>query len=293
VKICYVDEAGCCGALPSANSDVQPVLVVAGLIIDYTRLHEATKELLHLKHKFFPGASPSNTTYLGRILGEVKGADLRRDFCCGRRKNRATKGFLNGVLNICGNADARLVGRIWIKEPGASFDGRSVYASSLQAIAEYYHDYLARADDLGMIVADSRTASLNSQMSHSIFTQKFKSSGDDFDRIIDLPTFGHSDNHAGLQIVDALCSAIIFPIAAHTYCTGLIRSVHLRPKYAELKAQYIEKIEAMQHRYKEASGRWRGGLVVSDAMTKRSGKLFFEVPPSEAAVEASLFTRAA
>jgi len=45
-------------------------------------------------------------------------------------------------------------------------------------------------------------------------------SGDLYDRLIELPTFAHSDNHAGLQVADAMCSALLTPIAVNTYCAG-------------------------------------------------------------------------
>ncbi len=281
MKICYVDEAGCCGALPLSTSDIQPVLAITGVIIDVQNLREATLELLHLKHRFYPGASPATTTYLGRILGEVKGADLRRDLCAGRRKRRTAGGFLQGVLALCEKADVRIVGRVWIKAPGRAFKGQSVYAVTLADIARHFQDYLERTNDVGVIVADSRSAALNSQMSHSIFTRKFKSGGDDYDRIIDLPTFGHSDNHAGLQIADLLASAILFPVAAYSYCRGHIQSIHIRAGYDHVKADYITRVRRLQHRYQEANGRWRGGLTVSDAIAARSTSVLFDIPPPQ------------
>jgi len=281
MKICYVDEAGCTGGLPSATSPIQPTLSIVGLIIDYNRLHRATESLLQLKQRFFPNITPGGRQYLGGILAEVKGADLRRDAASGSRNvRRHSFGFLNGIMNICEEAEARIVGRVWVKGIGSPIDGRSVYTSSIQAICAYFHDYLARTNDLGIVIADSRLKHLNSQVAHSIFTQKFKSSGDQLDRIVELPSFSHSDNHAGLQLADALCSAIICPMAINTYCAGHINSVHVRPRYAGIKAEYARAIRSMQHRYQEASGQWRGGIVVSDPIAQRPGSLLFQSPPA-------------
>jgi hypothetical protein len=165
MKICYVDEAGCLGALPAAQSDIQPTFVIAGLIIDYTKLYTATEKLLGLKQRFFPGNLATTGTYLGRILAEVKGSELRKNACApGRRLRRQTFGFLDGVMDLCEQIDAKVVGRVWVKGVGESFNGRSVYTSSIQAIAAYFHDYLARESDLGVIIADSRLKHLNSEV---------------------------------------------------------------------------------------------------------------------------------
>jgi hypothetical protein len=36
--ICYVDDAGCTGALPTAESPVQPVFMVGAVVLDQARL---------------------------------------------------------------------------------------------------------------------------------------------------------------------------------------------------------------------------------------------------------------
>jgi hypothetical protein len=233
-------------------------------------------ELLQLKQRFYPSLAPAGTQYLSGILAEVKGSELRKNACdTSRNLRRQTFGYLNGITQICKNAEARIVGRVWVKGIGQPFDGRSVYTSSIQAVCSYFHDYLARTNDVGMVIADSRLKPLNSQVAHSIFTQKFKSSGDMYDRILELPTFSHSDNHAGLQLADAICSAIVTPLAIQTYCVGHITSVHVRPGYAKIKRQYAAEIREMQHRFQEQNGRWRGGLVVSDSIAQRGGSLLF------------------
>jgi hypothetical protein len=276
MKICYIDEAGCTGALPSSTSNIQPVLVIGGIIIDYIKLSRATEELINLKQKFFPGIAPSNAEYLSCILAEIKGGELRKNACLSAKKQRSVFGYLNGILDICDRAEAKLIGRIWVKGIAQPFDGMAVYTSSMQALCSYFHDYLARQDDLGVMIADSRLKHLNSRVAHSIFTQKFKSSGDVYDRLIELPAFAHSDNHAGLQIADALCSALITPIAIHSYCSGHINSIHVRPGYADFKTKYAARIRPMQHRYQIQNGRWLGGLVVADDISHLGGAEMFK-----------------
>lgn len=65
MKVCYIDEAGCTGQLPHAKSPIQPALVVVGLIVDYTQLHQVTERLLKLKERFYPGQRNKAITYLG------------------------------------------------------------------------------------------------------------------------------------------------------------------------------------------------------------------------------------
>jgi hypothetical protein len=40
-----------------------------------------------------------------------------------------------------------------------------------------------------------------------------------------MPLFGHSDNHAGIQAADLLCSAFLFPMATYMYCLGHIKTI--------------------------------------------------------------------
>jgi hypothetical protein len=277
MKICFIDESGDDANLPAAASSIQPTLVIIGLILDYTSLQRATEQLIQLKQRFYPHTASHGRQYLSAILAEIKGSELRKLACESSRKRRHTFGFLNGVLDICETLDAKIVGRVWIKGIAQPFDGTAVYTSSIQAICAYFHDYLSRQNDLGMIIADSRVKRLNTQVAHSIFTQKFKSSGDLYDRIVELPTFAHSDNHAGLQICDYLVSAIVTPLTVRAYCEAHLTGVHIRPNYRHFPKMYAQRIEALQHRFQQANGRWIGGLTVSDALGQRSGGTLFRV----------------
>lgn len=275
MKICFVDEAGCTGKLPTHDSRIQPAFVLTGMIIDYLKLRTVTERLLQHKQRFFPNAV-RNTHYLSGILDEVKGSDLRRN-AASRERNvrRHTFGYLDGIMSICEDANVRLIGRVWIKNIGENFDGLSVYTSSVQRMCEYFQKYLTQEDELGFIIADSRLKPLNSQVAHSIFTQKFRIAGDCYDRIIELPAFAHSDNHAGLQIADTVCSGIVFPIAVETYCRGILNSIHVRDGFDQLKTRYADRLRMLQFRYQDESGASKGELVVSDGLTKRPGGLLF------------------
>ena len=143
MHLCYVDEAGCPGALPSATSDVQPVLVIAGLFVPQAQLTSLTRNFLQLKRHFNPGLAPAASPWLDLAKNEIKGADLRRDLRhAGRNRRRAVNGFLDRVLGQLEQANAKLVARIYIKGPGAPFDGRAVYTSSVQSLCSSFHHFL-------------------------------------------------------------------------------------------------------------------------------------------------------
>ncbi len=276
MKICYIDEAGCTGSLPSTTSSIQPALVITGVFIDYADLHQLTTDLIELKQRFFPKILPSTATHLDWIRAEIKGSDLRKNACSGSRNlARHTFGVMDAATQLIDKASAQIVGRVWIKGIAQTMNGVSVYTSSMQSIYADFQRYLTYHNDYGFVVADSRVHNLNTQVAHSIFTQKFKGTGDSYDRIVELPAFSHSDNHAGLQVSDLLASAFVTPISINTYCEGQIQSVHVRPNYLKIKSKYKSWLKGIQYRYQEASGRSRGGIIVSDALTKRPGGEMF------------------
>ncbi|WP_320197382.1 DUF3800 domain-containing protein [Agrobacterium sp. rho-13.3] len=276
MKICYVDESGCTGQLPSATSNIQPALIVTGIIIDYAKLHEITERLLTLKQRFFPKALPSKTTHMAWILHEIKGSELRKKACSdNRNERRHSLGYMQEILNICKSCNVKITGRLWVKSIGTPINGVSIYTFSIQSIYNDFQNYLATNNDVGFVVLDSRLKHLNTPVAHSIFTQKFKGSGDAYDRIIELPAFSHSDNHAGLQLCDTICSSVVTPMAIHTYCSGHITSVHVKPRYINIKDRFAADVASLQHRYTEASGRVKGGLIVSDPLGKKPGGALF------------------
>ena len=40
-----------------------------------------------------------------------------------------------------------------------------------------------------------------------------------------MPVFAHNQNHAGIQIADLVCSALLFPMATTRYCLGVAQAV--------------------------------------------------------------------
>jgi len=275
---CYVDESGDTGALPAAAliADNQPVLVLGGLFLDLARLEDLTHDFLHLKYRYFPGLPYPSALHLDRIIPEIKGAELRKDAT--RRtvqERRQVFGFLDKVFDLLEKYDARLVARIWVKGLAQPFKGRHVYTSSVQAICTYFQAFLDDRDSFGVVLADSRTPALNVSVAHSIFTQKFQLTTQRYDRIAELPTFGHSDNHAGLQLCDILCSALLCPIACYAYCSGHVANLHVQPTAELLRDRYGERLKSLQFRYKEPNAKHLGGVVVGDAIAGQSGSRMF------------------
>ncbi len=276
--LCYVDEAGCTGTLPAPTSPIQPVFVLAAVAFPAANLSQATMDFLRLKRRFFPALTAMHPPFLDSIRHEVKGSELRRDIAVGTAVERAHAiGFLDRVIALLERFDARIFGRAWIKGIGVPFDGTAVYTFSIQSVCVSFQSLLATNSAAGFVIADSRRKTQNANVSHSIFTQKFRAAGDPFDRILEMPTFGHSDNHVGLQIADLVCSALLFPMAVHNYCTGHIANIHVRPGYEQIVARYGKRLKGLQHRFQGASGKWQGGITVHDALATRPGGLLFRV----------------
>jgi hypothetical protein len=167
---------------------------------------------------------------------------------------------------------------VWIKALGSPCDDRSIYTFSVQSICSDFQNLLEGVGDSGIVIADSRTPTTNAWVAHSIFTQKFKTAGDCYPRLLEMPTFGHSQNHAGIQIADLLCSALLFPMATRCYCYGHVQNVHVDRAFEVLVARYGNRLMSMQHRYEDDRGRRVGGFTVSDSLTRRPGGVLFRTP---------------
>src|SRR6202162_1815833 len=277
MKIFYLDEAGdlqAISAVPTSNTE-QPVFILAGIFVDQARLDSLTQDFLTMKQRFFPGLPYRSALHLDAILPEVKGSEVRRNFLRGNRnQRRQILGFLDHLLDLLQNNNVSLVARIWIKGLGRTLRSTALYTASVQRLYEVYDHHLTTTQDYGLCLLDSRTKGLNVRVAHSIFTQKFKAAPR-YPRMVELPGFVHSDNHAGIQIADLLCSALLAPIAGYTYCAGHVMNIHADPGYAPLKQRYGPRLKLLQYRYPDAGGRWRGGITVSDAIGARSSALMF------------------
>lgn len=274
MNICYVDEAGD-GQRPSRQfPEIPPVLVVCGLVLRSEVVSEMTREFLDVKARFHPGKA--GQLRLDGILYEVKGSSLRRDVRSGaHRRVRAAFGFLDHITKLLNSYDAGIVGRVWNKDPSCESDERSMYTFSIQDIAKHFQHHLKVQSTNGLIICDGRGKSQNASVAHSVFTKMFKQTGNSYPRIVEMPVFGHSDNHAGLQLADIVASAIVFPIACRTYCRDYLTGVHVHPAYDRIKERYGAWLQDSQIRYYTEAGKPTGGLIVSDPVGhKHGGELF-------------------
>jgi hypothetical protein len=208
-------------------------------------------------------------------LPEIKGVDIRRSIARnGRNQRRQAFGFLDKLCDLLETNDARIIARVYVKGLNSAIASTPLYTSAIQQLYTVFDRQLTDQNDHGLCLLDSRTKGLNVPVAHSIFTQKFKTFPA-FTRIHELTGFVHSDNHAGVQIADILCSAIISSIAGATYSYGHVNNVHTLPAYLQIKQRYGARLRALQYRYVDASGRWRGGITVADDIGHTSGARMF------------------
>lgn len=282
MRICYVDESGDTKDLPARapHAGISPVLVVAGVVVDQRLLENLTRAFVETKSRWYPDIVRNCSTRLERILPEIKGADLRRAMRYGapRRNRRHAFGFLDALLDLLEYHDAKIFGRVWVKIPGGPCDDRSIYTFSVQDVCADFQNLLEAVGDGGLVIADSRNPAPNASVAHSVFTQKFKVDGDRYPNILEMPVFGHSQNHAGIQIADLVCSALLFPMATRCYCYPHVANVHVDIGFTGLAARYGDRLRSMQHRYDDDRGRRRGGVTVSDPVTRKSGSALFRAP---------------
>lgn len=279
--VCYVDESGDTSCLK--DDKAQPAFIISGIIVPQARIYRITQDFLTLKQTFNPRALPSAAPRLDWIRQEVKGSDLRKEaISTSHRKQRYAIGLLDKVIDLLERHEVCVVGRVFVKERSIPVNHASIYNHSLQYICSHFEHFLDVKQSPGIAIIDSRSPAQNIISSHSIFTQKHKAGGDAYPHLMEVPSFGHSDNHAGLQLADLICSAFLWPMAMHAYCEGQITSLHIIPGYWQIGARYGTRIKRMQHRYQLASGHWDGGISVSDRLGRRPGSLLFQGTPTPA-----------
>ena len=133
-----------------------------------------------------------NTRFPGN--SQIKGAELRKNATRGdSNQRRHAIGFLDRIFGLLRHYEVGLVARIWVKGIGAKFDATPVYTSSIQGICTYFEHHLTETNDVGLCIADSRNKFKNVRVSLSIFTQKFSLAVQRYERLTELPTFGHSE----------------------------------------------------------------------------------------------------
>lgn len=272
MHFCYIDESGDSQKIVGSSDDKQPMLVIAGLFVDASKIATLSRQFIELKRRFYPTEFAGAVHALDALLIEIKGSDIRT-----RLRNSSANApavqrdfrFMDEVLRLCSTLNMRLVARIWVKPFGQPLADQPVYTKSVQNIAARFQAYLAEQSSRGAIIADFRDTKRNQYVSHSIFTQKHKRSngGDAFPLIEETATFGISNNHACLQITDLLCSAIIAPIAGRVLLNGIVANSHTHVHYDSIVQRYYRRLHALQFHHTigiapNITKRW--GITVHD-----------------------------
>ncbi|UUU22821.1 DUF3800 domain-containing protein [Streptomyces sp. DSM 40750] len=275
MHICYLDESGGSEA-DTLGPSATPVMVIMGLIIEAAKIPALTRDFLDLKRKHFPGRfnySPA----LDHVLTEVKGSEiLQMTRSKSRNKRRQAERIRKELLSIVESHGCKLIGRVWVKASGVPLKPTPSYCYAVQDIARHFSEFLQVNSSEGMIIADGRVHASNVQVAHSIFTQKWRTGGDPFGALREVPVFSHSENHVGIQCADLVASTLVFPMAASAYGPGVSGNPHASPSYHGVRKAFGEQVKSLQYRYRDETGRWRGGLVVSDQKAHRSGSLLFK-----------------
>jgi hypothetical protein len=274
VHLLYIDESGSTERL-DCDRDATPVMVILGLIVDARRIPLLTPRVPCAQAPTLPkryGRGPA----LNHILIEVKGNEVLRSARSVSRDRRRHAAFIRReVLSLVERHGCRIVGRVWVKAPGVGLKPEATYCFAVQDIAAHFGEFLRRKGSRGVLIADSREQGLNVTGAHSIFTQKWRTAGDPYRAVAEVPLFAHSDNHVGLQLADLLASTVVFPMACAAYGAPM-GNVHASTRYQALRVAHCGAVRDLQFRYQNASGTWRGGIVMSDPAGKRPGSLLFQ-----------------
>jgi hypothetical protein len=266
-------------------------MVIAGLIVDHRNVASLTTDFLRLKQTFYPQPIGSVPHLLSYILVEVKGTDMRRQLRSNRREDRRhVIGFLDKVVGMLERHRVRIIGRIWVKEPGRGLNPASTYTYAIQDMARHFEHSLSGGRQTGLMVCDSRMHGQDREVSHSVFTLKHRLVGDALPHLVESPTFGVSDNHAGLQLADLLAGGLLFPMACRVYCQGCASPAHLDPRYDKVRERYATRLQRLQYTYADAADRTTGGIVVSDKRAQRASRFLFRPPVSPPAATGPVAT---
>ncbi|MFC0544077.1 DUF3800 domain-containing protein [Kutzneria chonburiensis] len=277
VHFCYIDESGGSES-PDRGINSTPVMVILGLIVEAGAVPGLTRDFLALKRRYFPRRFNTGLA-LDEVLHELKGNEVLQMVRSDSRNRRRQASLIQqALIELVNRHGGKVVGRIWVKRPGKGLKPDATYCYAAQDIAKHFSQYLIERSSTGLLIADGRDPEANSRVAHSIFTQKYRVAGDPYPPVLEVPLFSDSRNHVGIQIADLLASTLVFPMAAVAYGTKCV-SVHSSGRYHRVRDDHGEALRELQFRYLDETGRWRGGLVVSDIGCKRTGSLLFSAAP--------------
>ena len=143
----------------------------------------------------------------------------------------------------------------------------------------HWHDWL-KVEVKG---ANLRRALREGHRDSRRFTWNFSSHGSAYHYLAELPLFGHSENHAMIQLADWVGSAFLAPMATTAYCAAYKGTcVHVAPEFDEIRDRFGQRIKNLQYRF-ERDGRKLGGIHVLGGKDTRLNTLqIFGDSPVEA-----------
>jgi len=276
VHFLYLDESGS-AERPDGDPSASPVMAIVGVIVDARLVPVLTREFLALKRQFFPERFGTGRS-LSHMLVEVKGTDvLKLTRSANRYHRHKARAIRAALLDLLERFDCRIIGRVWVKESCTMLKPTETYTFAVQDIAVHFGQFLLEQGSQGVVIADSRNPGPNIEVAHSVFTQKWRTGGDPYPPLMEVPLFAHSDNHAGLQLADMVATTLVFPMACSAYGTPP-GNVHASGRYHVLRTEHGEQLRSRQYRYLDEYGHRRGGIIVSDPVGKLPSARLFESP---------------
>jgi len=263
MQVCYIDESGDTGKFVPEVANSQPLFVLSGVIVDQSALPAMTRAVIELKRKFFPNHGSLNAHWHDWLKSEVKGSYLRQMLREGNRdQRRLVMMFLGKVVELLERNRCSVLSRVYLKAANADFNGTNVYTAAIQHFVTDFKHRLRESGERGVVILDSRNKIKNVPVSHAIFTQNFSGDHEPYRELVELPLFGHSENHALIQIADWISSAFFFPMAAIAYYREIEpTSLHVHVNYDLLRQKFGQRLKALQYRY-ESNGRKMGGVRI-------------------------------
>lgn len=275
--IAYLDESGDSQPINNPTDNIQPLLIISCIFIKSSDLPSVTRDFINLKRAYFPKLFDKLKHDLDALPIEIKGCDLRLEIRKNPPNHHKVKHhlkFLDELIKILEKYDIKLVSRIWVKSFATPLVDKSIYTITTQNLCLRFNQFLKHKKSEGVLVADFRDTKRNSYVSHSIFTKKFKQTGDDYPKLQELPTFGISDNHTGLQICDLITSAILYPMAARSYCNGVINNSFTHSNLDLIKQRFSKRIRALQFHTKH-KGKMYWAVSAHDPHNHKDGNAIF------------------
>lgn len=286
MHFCYIDESGDSQALAHAADDKQVVLVIGALFVPAIQIKEITADFIKLKRQYYPKKFENLSHDLDVLTTEIKGSDIRTDIRNNKLSSKIVEHhfrFLDGCLALLKLHEVSLVGRGIVKSFGVPLIDKNVYTLTTQNICQRFQKYLETVSSSGVVVADFRDPARNKYVAHSVFTQKHKSKGGDaYPDILETSTFGMSNNHACLQLMDLICSAILSPMISVHCCEGVVTSCHTHNRYKALITRYRPRLKSLQFHYDDVTvigGNKKikrfSGVVIKNPHNQKNEKTLF------------------